>query len=147
MFMDKSPILIGHAGIGIWVTDWHLSPKLWGPWIPDLSSSEKCPALTESPLSPRSLSPHNFVWQNQMLSELNKPADGQSGFLSTFIVSFITQSLSAGITESNGYDSVLIWVTDFHLFYFSWFFPYCIAAMWATLVESREWIFLTVFEV
>lgn len=130
VFMYKSPILIGHTGIGIWVTDWHLSLKLWGPRIPDLSSSEKCPALTESPLSPSTFSPHNLVWQKQTLSQLKKPADGQSGFLSTFIGSFITQSLSTRITESKGVR-----------FNSSWFFPRCIVAMWATLVESREWIF------
>lgn len=114
----------------------------------ELPEFQTCRPLRNVQLLQSRLCPpaHSVLPISSDRTELNKPADGQSGFLSTFIGSIITQSLSARITESNGHDSVLIWVTDLHVFYFSWFFRYCIVAMWAMLVESREWIFLTVLE-
>lgn len=145
--MDKSLIFIWTQGLEYQpLTDIYLL----NPEVPEF---QPCPPLRnvqhlQSRLcAPGSLSPHNSVGQNQTLSELNKPADGQSGFLSTFISPFITQSLFTGIMESNGYDWILTRVTDFHISDSSWCFRHYIAALQATLLESREWTFLTLFKV
>lgn len=109
------------------------------PRIPDLLSSEKCPAQ-----SYRLVFVPRFTQSSQFcLTEPDalRVADGRSGFLSTCISSFITQSLSTGIMKSSGcFSLLLLFLILFRLQCKQLSLVKLPCRVWGTAIELQVWI-------